>query len=204
MNVSIPGSCNQRIARRTALDLIKYKPDIAIIIWSDPARFEFVMDASRRYRHNEDCEQVRPLSVYSYPQKQKHAFLEYYNTISSSQRDIFFTLYNMLATKNIADSLNIPCIQIPFKGTFHRELEKVKLSRNPDYLNSIEEFLEILSSDSFIYGINDDVSFDSICGCDVDSSLLSTVKNQEGHPNKLAHDIMADWLHQLLLEQSLV
>lgn len=204
MNVSVPGSSNSRIARRTVIDLMKYKPSIAIIIWSDPARFEFVQDAQRDYRHNEDCEQVRPLSVYSYPTHQKNAFLHYYSHISSSHRDVFNTLYEMLTVKITADSLGIPCIQIPFKGTFHREFTKVQSARNKSFLKTLEEFKELLCSDSNIYGMTEDISFDSISGCDLDPLLLSEIEDQKGHPNKEAHDIMSEWLYAKLQEKNII
>jgi hypothetical protein len=204
MNVAVPGSCNQRIARRTCLDLIKHRPDIAIVIWSDPARFEFVQDDYRRYVNNEDCEQVRPLSVYSYPRSRRQAFLDYYTHISSNHRDIFFTLQNMLSVKMTADHLGVPCIQIPFKGSFNRELRKVMNSKNPDYMDSLNDYIDVLSQDPLIFGILEDISFDSISGCDVDESMLSSIRQQEGHPNGEAHNIMSEWLHVLLLDHGLV
>ena len=204
LNKSVPGSCNQRIARRTALDLISLKPDIAIIVWSDPARFEFVQPHPDRYRFGEDCEQVRPLSIYNYPRNKKHAFLDYYNHIASSHTDMFNTLYAMLSTKMIADSLKIPCIQIPFKNAFHRELLKVSGFDNQEYLDSLNQFIDILSSDDLIFGINDEVSFDSISGCDRDKSLLSGIPDQGGHPGKAAHDIMSNWLYKFITDKNLL
>ena len=204
LNKSIPGSCNARIGRRTALDLYKYKPDIAIIIWSDPARFEFVEVArSKLYKYNEDAEQVRPLSIHGYPRPRRHAFLGYYEHISSSHRDVYYTLQEMLTVKVVADSLGINCVQIPFKDTFHRELMKVSKSTNVDYLASLNEYIEILSEDKFIFGIHDNISFDSISGCDVNPNMLSAIPDQGGHPNKESHDIMADWLYNIIQKEIL-
>lgn len=204
LNKSIPGSCNARIGRRTALDFYQYRPDIAVIVWSDPARFEFA-DPKRisPYKYHEDAEQVRPLSVHNYPRERRHAFLGYYEYISSSGRDVYYTLQEMLTVKVIADSLGIKCIQIPFKETFHRELLKVSGSGHKDYTDTLNEYVEILSKDKMIFGINDSISFDSISGCDVNPTMLSALPDQGGHPNKECHDIMASWLHHFIKENIL-
>lgn len=204
-NRAIPGSCNARISRRTVVDLIKSKPELAIVIWSDPARFEFIEPTSKgSYKYPADTEQVRPLSIYNYPRHQRHAFLSYYENISSTNRDVLYTLQNMLSVKVAADMLDIPCIQIPFKGTFYRELMRAKSSKNPDYINSLNEHIEILSSDQLVFGLNEDISFDSICGADVDKGMLSKLPNQQGHPNKESHDILSDWMLKLISDRNLI
>ena len=204
LNKSIPGSCNARIGRRTSLDLYKYKPDIAIVVWSDPARFEFVdPNRDQLYKYNEDAEQVRPLSIHSYPRSRRHAFLSYYEEVSSSHRDVYYTLREMLTVKVIADSLGVKCIQIPFKETFHRELVKVHKTNSEDYLASLHEYVDILSGDSLIFGIHDNISFDSISGCDVNPNMLSAIPDQGGHPNKESHDIMSDWLYNFIQKEIL-
>ena len=204
MNRAIPGSCNARIGRRAALDLYQYKPDVSVIVWSDPARFEFVeVGKNIKYKYDADAEQVRPFSIHNYPRDRRHAFIGYYEYISSSHRDVYYTLHEMLTIKSIADSLGLKCIQIPFKGTFHRELIKVSSHGHEDYLNSLNEYLSILSKDNLIFGINEDISFDSISGCDVDMKMLSSVPDQGGHPNKESHDIMAEWLYNFIRKEIL-
>lgn len=208
LNVAVPGSCNARIARRTALDLIKLKPDLAIIMWSDPARFEFMepkkkegisIYSSREYWFNADAVQVRPVSVRDWPRWLRHAFMDYYEFIAVPEKQIFDTLYQMVSTKMIADALGIRCIQIPFKDSFYIELRQIlKTNTDTPYLKSLHEFIDILSADKSIFGITENISFDSISGCDIDKSLLSQFPNQLGHPGKEAHSIMADWLLQVI------
>lgn len=205
LNLSIPGSCNARIFRRAMIDIPKYMPKLAVIVWSDPARFEIMHNDTYRFRHDEDAEQVRPLSVYSYSNPRKQAFLDYYSYLSSNHRDVFYTMQGMLSVKVLCDSLNIPCIQLPFKGTFNRELVKILSDiKAPSFSESIHEYIEVLSSSNLIFGITDNISFDSITGCDINPKMLSKIKGQEGHPNRESHMILSNWISNLITMENLL
>lgn len=199
INNSIPGSCNARILRRALIDIPRIRPKLAVIIWSDPARFEVMHNNAVRHRNLEDADQVRPLSVYSYPNPTKQAFLDYYSYVSSNHRDVMYTMQYMLTIKILCDALKIPCIQLPFKSSFNRELLKIiSNTKNTSLSETIHDYIEELSKDSLIFGITQNISFDSISGCDINPEMLSKLKGQEGHPNAESHKILSEWISALI------
>lgn len=204
LNKSVPGSCNQRIARRTTLDLLKHKPKFAIIVWSDPARFEFIDASHSNYKWEEDAEQVRPTSVYAYPRRKTDGFLQYYKHVASPQRDTLYTLQNMIAVKNVAELVGTKCIQMQFRSEMYASISRCFKSSNTNFIDTVFDSLDILSNDDLIIGLRDDTSFFKICGAYEDKSVLSKFKNQEGHPNKESHDRYADWLYDFMKDKNLV
>lgn len=207
MNNAVPGSCNARIARRAFNDIRKYTPELVIIVWSDPARTEFVPSNTIRSQYDgEDTEQVRPLSIYGYPSFLKNSWDIYYKNISSLYMDVLKTLHNMSTTKMLCDSLSIPCIQLQFTGGFYKDLQKCRDTNHPSfraYRKTLLEELDYLSSDKHIIGLKTNTSMDSISGCEINPSLRSTIKSQEGHPAGEAHNNMSSWLANYIRENGL-
>lgn len=207
VNVAVPGSCNDRIHRRTTIDLLKTPPAVAIIMWSDPARFEYIPKDKIKCAWGEDAEQVRPFSVYSYPAKQKLAFLDYYEIISTGYKEVLDTLTHMAGIKVLCDSKKIPCIQLPFTNGLTDEIKKCLAANHPsfkEYKRSLIQLLTFLRSDPLIFGLDKNCSFDSISGCDVDKSLRTTIPNQEGHPGAQAHVTMSKWLINTIREHGIL
>lgn len=206
-NVAIPGSCNDRIHRRATIDLMRSSCDVAVIMWSDPARFEVVPSDTIKCQWGEDAEQVRPFSIYSYPTKVKNAFVQYYDLISTTYKETIDTLTHMANIKILCDSRHIPCIQLPFTNGLTAEIKKCLATNHPsfkEYRRSLIQLLNFLKSDPLVFGLSENCSFDSISGCDVDPSLRTDIPGQEGHPAAKAHTIMAEWLRNVIVEKGLL
>ena len=195
VNKALPGSCNQRIARRTLVDLIKYKPKIAVIIWSDPSRREFKY-GDAPWRNNEkypfELTQVRLKS-----RKYTREVEMYYKSLSSVEQDLLDTLYHMLSIKILSDSMNIPCIQLQFREGFAMDLKHSLEYNYIHYKSTLLEYINILESDHLIYGIRPGElsSFEMIGGGYIDHT---------GHPNKESHDNVTKWAIQLIESEGLL
>jgi hypothetical protein len=188
VNKALPGSCNQRIARRTLVDLIKYKPKLAIIVWSDPSRREFKYGdlSGRNVKYPFELGQVRVNSKGC-----SEEVKIYYESLRSVEQDFLDTLYHMLSVKLLADSMNIPCIQIHFREYFSQDLKTAVKYSNVNYKSTLLEYANILASDDLVYGLRPDElsSFEMIGGGYIDYT---------GHPNKTSHDNVATWFMQLI------
>ena len=189
INNALPGSCNQRIARRSLIDLIQYKPKLAIMVWSDPSRTEFMH--TEPYYHSGkypfELGQAKVRSLKAYP----NAVSVYYNKLRSIEQDVMNTLYHMLAIKSAADSMSIPCIQLHFRESFSKDLSSAINSRNERCRETILEYLSILDSDELVYGIpgREMCSFEMLGGEHLDET---------GHPNKASHDNVSKWMTSLI------
>lgn len=194
VNKALPGSCNQRIARRTLVDLIKYKPKIAVIIWSDPSRREFKYGdmSGRNVKYPFELGQVRVSSKACTKEVKM-----YYQSLRSVEQDLLDTLYHMLSVKLLADSMNIPCIQFQFREFFSKDLKVSMEYRNVNYKSTLLEYVNILSSDDLIYGIRPGElsSFERIGGGYIDNT---------GHPNIQSNDNVTKWAIQLIESRGLL
>jgi len=195
VNKALPGSSNSRIARRTLVDLIHYKPRLAIIVWSDPSRTEFMYTAP--YYHNGkypyELGQAKPSSLKGYPSEVS----VYYNKLRSVEQEIMNTLYHMLAVKATADSISIPCIQLHFRENFSIDLRSALYSSNIRCRETVSEYLEILDYDELVYGIpgREMHSFEMLGGGYLDDT---------GHPDKASHDRISKWISNLIEEKGLL
>lgn len=194
VNKAIPSSCNQRIARRTLVDLIKYKPKIAVIIWSDPSRREFKYGdmSGRNVKYPFELGQVRVSSKACTKEVEM-----YYQSLSTPQHDLLDTLYHMLSVKILADSMNIPCIQFHFREAFVHDLNHSLKYKHIHYKSTLLEYINILASDDLVYGIrpNEMFSFEKIGGGYIDHT---------GHPNKQSNDNVTKWAIQLIESRGLL
>lgn len=204
LNNAIPGSCNQRIARRSVVDILKDKPKLAIVVWSDPARFEFVDRGHGAYKFKEDLEQVRPTSMYNYPRHKTDGFIDYYKHVASPYRDLVYTLQNMLSVKTAADLVGTKCIQMQFRPEFYHDIDKMHKVKNPKFQETIEDYIKILSEDKLILGLDSDISFFTLTNCHLDKTRLSNIPDQLGHPNKESHDIYSEWLYNFMNDNELL
>ena len=212
LNESVPGSCNQRIARRTAIDFTLHKPKLAIIVWSDQARFEIVEKTDVDYKWGSDAKQIRPSSIENHGRRRGMAFVTYYKDIASPERDSLYTLQNMLAVKNAADAAGIKCVQLQFRSEFSESLKRCMTTKNSKFTTTISQYMEILMRDELIVGLEDRTSFFSLCGAhrslenlgDINFNVLSKIRGQEGHPNLNSHNLFADWLHEFLMSKNLI
>ena len=189
VNKALPGSSNQRIARRTLVDMIQHRPKLAVIIWSDPSRTEF-MHTDPYYHSGKypyELGQAKVSSLKAYPS----AVSVYYNKLRSVEQEVMNTLYHMLAVKIAADSMSIPCIQLHFREGFSKDLSSAIRSRNDRCKQTIYEYLDILDSDELVYGIlgREMCSFEMLGGGYLDET---------GHPNKVSHDNLAKWIINLV------
>ena len=195
INNALPGSCNQRIARRTLVDLIHHKPKLAIIVWSDPSRTEFMYTAPHYHsgKYPFELGQAKVSSLKGYPSEVS----VYYNKLRSVEQEIMNTLYHMLAVKMAADSMSIPCIQLHFRENFSVDLNPAIRSRNMRCRKTISEYLSILDSDELVYGIpgREMHSFEKLGGGYLDDT---------GHPDKASHDRVCQWITNLVEEKGLL
>jgi len=194
VNKALPGSCNSRIARRTLVDLIKYKPKLAVIVWSDPSRREFKNGPlyHDHIKYPYDLNQFRVNS-----KNWSREVKMYYDTLSTPQHDLLDTLYHMLSVKILADSMNIPCIQFHFREGFVKDLKTSLRYKHTHYKSTLLEYINILASDDLVYGLrpNEMFSFEMIGGGYIDHT---------GHPNKNSHDNVVKWLIQLIESRGIV
>ena len=195
INNALPGSCNQRIARRTLVDLIHHKPKLAIIVWSDPSRTEFkggdMLERFKKYPF--ELGQAKVSSLKYSPK----AVSIYYDRLRSPEQDTLNTLQNMLSVKMTAESMSIPCIQLHFRESFTRELNYSIKKGNKNCRDTISEYLSILNSDELVYGIpgREMSSFEMLGGGYLDET---------GHPNKASHDRVCQWITNLVEEKGLL
>lgn len=188
MNVAIPGSSNMRIARRTFIDLMKYKPELAIIVWSDPSRFEFCDYRDTTYPFDADALQLRVSSVDfdDIPRSTKEAVTTYYKHLSSYHSDLQRTLYNAATIKVLADSLGIQCVQMWFRDAcITNALKKgIQTPRTSTRLG-LEEYLRFLENDSNIFLFDQNKTFESM-----GKGLLCS---WDDHPSEEAHGHVVEW-----------
>ena len=195
VNKALPGSCNQRIARRSLVDLIQHKPKLAIIIWSDPSRTEF-KDADMFNRFKKYPFELGQAKVSSLKYSPK-AVSVYYDRLRTPEQDTLNTLQNMLSVKMTAESMSIPCIQLHFRESFTGELNYSIKNGNKNCRDTISEYLSILSCDELVYGIpgREMSSFEMLGGGYLDET---------GHPNKASHDNVSKWITSLIEEKGLL
>jgi hypothetical protein len=195
VNKALPGSCNSRIARRTLVDLIQYKPKLAVIVWSDPSRREF---KNGPLYHNEPTKYPYDLNQFRVNSKNcSREVTMYYEKLNTVQQDLLDTLYHMLSVKILADSMNIPCIQFHFRENFVNDLKDCLKYNHIHYKSTLFEYINILASDDLVYGLrpNEMFSFEKIGGGYIDHT---------GHPNKTSHDNVVKWLIKLIESRGIV
>ena len=195
INNALPGSCNSRIARRTLVDMIQYKPKLAVIIWSDPSRTEF-KDADMLGRFKKYPFELGQAKVSSLKYSPK-AVSVYYNKLRSVEQEVMNTLYHMLAVKMAADSMSIPCIQLHFREGFSKDLIYAIRGGNDRCKQTIYEYLDILNSDELVYGGlgREMCSFEMLGGGYLDET---------GHPNKVSHDNLTRWIINLVNKKNIL
>ena len=196
-NVAIPGSSNMRIARKTFIDLMKYKPELAIIVWSDPSRFEFCDYRDTPNDMGADALQLRISSVDfdDIPGDTKKAVTTYYKHLSSYHSDLQRSLYNAATIKNLADSLGITCIQLWFRDAcIDNALKKGLQSPRTATRLGLEDYLQYLETDPNIWLFDPNKTFETL-----GKGLLCA---WDDHPSEEAHDHVTEYFKQWRLTQA--
>jgi hypothetical protein len=195
VNTALRGSCNQRIARRTLVDLIQYKPKLAVIIWSDISRREFRKSSPFDKISTHLPSEFKQVTILS--DEISEEVDRYYKSLSSLEQDVLDTLYHMLSVKALADSLRIPCIQLHFREHFRQDLRNAMKYNVISYKQTLLEYMTILGSDELIYGIRGDnpCSFEMIGGGYLDKT---------SHPDKTSNDNLTKWFIRLIEEKGLL
>lgn len=191
MNVAIPGSSNSRIARRAFIDIQKHRPDRAIIVWSDPSRFEFTDYRDEPYGFNADALQLRGSSIDfdDIPRSTKKALKVYYEHLSSYHSDLQKTLYHVATIKNLCDSLNIPCVQMWFRNAcIDNALKRGLQTRRQATRDTLDEYIDYLENDPNIFLFNQERTFEAL-----GHNLLCP---WDDHPSEQAHVHVAEWFKE--------
>ena len=191
MNVAIPGSSNSRIARRSFIDIQKHRPDRAIIVWSDPSRFEFTDYRDEPYPFDADSLQLRGSSIDfdDIPRSTKKALKVYYEHLSSYHSDLQKTLYNVATIKNLCDSLNIPCVQLWFRNAcIDNALKRGLQTRRQATRDTLDEYIDYLENDPNIFLFNQERTFEAL-----GHNLLCP---WDDHPSEQAHVHVAEWFKE--------
>jgi hypothetical protein len=191
MNVAIPGSSNSRIARRAFIDIQKHRPERAIIVWSDPSRFEFTDYRDEPYGFNADALQLRGSSIDfdDIPRSTKKALKVYYEHLSSYHSDLQKTLYHVATIKNLCDSLNIPCVQMWFRNAcIENALKRGLQTRRQATRDTLDEYIDYLENDPNIFLFNQERTFEAL-----GHNLLCP---WDDHPSEQAHIHVADWFKE--------
>ena len=203
VNEAIPGSSNIRIFRDTVKFLHYNNPEAVIVMWSDAPRSEFFRPGEGELSEI-GMAQVTPQNVNSIKSfYHREAFESYYSFLHSEEKAVMESLSLMLAIKQICEAKNIPYISYNFKSNLWRSLERIPRHLEPNknerpVMNLIADLnmLKGALKSPTIFGVNDDISFGSIC----EKEHLAFSEYSLGHPGKEAHMRMAEIVKEVMEE----
>ena len=209
LNDAQPGSCNDRILRSTVKSFITEKPDLAIIMWSDPFRTEMFRPQETEHQKFQSMVQITPQGVGNINSfYHREAMENYFTFIESKERAVLRTLSHMLTIDALSEAMGIPCIQFHYKWNFYKAFMNVMEDRSKEVEGSIavknlvkelQERVDLLNK-PHIYGIKDGTSFGTLRHewGDPDS------KWSGGHPDREGHLLMADWFYVELKKKNFI
>ena len=206
-NRAQPGSSNDRILRSTLDEFAHNRPDIAIVMWSDPDRIEFYRPPDVEYTW-QSLVQVTPQGVNNVKSwYHREALEQYFSFIHSDERGVLHTATQMQAIQYAAEALDIKLIQFHYKDHFNRAytksmgLKKEYKDSLPvqTYLKELESISEFFKDRKHAFGFDDNTSFGRlrIEWNDPDSDYSG------GHPGIEGHKLMADWFYEYIENNNL-
>lgn len=209
INEAIPGSSNLRIARDSLTALAKDDFKIAVIMWSDIHRTELFRPGEGEYRQI-SMAQITPQNVNNIKSfYHKEAFEGYYGFINSEERALLESLTLMLGVNAMAKAKNIPLINLHFKRNFNRyfrhvlmRAEKMKDETHKTFIGDVNKLKDaILETNNHFFGFDSEYgSFEWL----FKKNDLPYSKYSLGHPGREAHEEMAKWIYNYIIENDLV
>ena len=201
-------SWGAQLAGKLNYDIITEKPDLAIIMWSDPFRTEMFRPQETEHQKFQSMVQITPQGVGNINSfYHREAMENYFTFIESKERAVLRTLSYMLTIDALAEAMGIPCIQFHYKWNFYKAFMNVMEDRSKDVSNiavknlvkELQERVDLLNK-PHIYGIKDKTSFGSLRHewGDPDS------KWSGGHPDREGHLLMADWFYVELKKKNII
>ena len=180
-NGAVPGSSNQRIARRSFIDILTLKPKLAIIVWSQPSRIEFTDYRANPYKFGEDARQFRVSQVETAHESKeiKAALRMYFEHLSGTYSDIANTMYYAANVKMVCDSLNIPCIQMWITDKCMEMVRESEQSPSEAYIHTFNQYKNYLTSDPNVW------MYDGPTFADISNNKI--VSEVDQHPNAEGH-----------------